>query len=709
MSNYQSHILPTLQDLSSSTSESIRVAYVTAESVGKSTRLVPDLWNHVKATRADAQGLYILFDQEEIKVTSYNIRYREDTDITNGIPSIENARKLGLISYESFNTLMEDTADPSTLLRHQDMILFIDVEHIPTVDGELSIGIVVDWIRGLKKLQEVNLTVVLLGGKIREDIGNILHFYDIHPFHLVWEEERKYKQETLEDTDKVIEVIRLSLFESPQCGLAPYVVICTPIAEAYDIFIKPINNITGRNIRCLSIGRDSNMENITRSIIQSEPTVIFLEENLSSYVSIPNLRCVISIDHKRTRIFDPSTSQFPIAAIPISEGDIFRQKAWVGKGDRADSERPTFYTSWDDEWLQNNKSKDDTHIESDSAHLLLAVSKIFKCLAYPEVPVPALNGSLSVLREVRRRLVILGCLADDAPTSQITPLGIRTLYYIKHKTFNGLGNFHVAYLLARIENDTTLSIPSKRVLIRMVALSIYRNDNNLYTFTEEAAQSLKEDDGLAFDVITEDCAGIGKQNSHYGQLWCELGILDKMNVENSVGHALFGGKTIIERGKGSMRVKAAVLLKVQIYIRGLETLFGIEPSKNLIEETMLNQDEIRDVFHILALTYLFQMVFFKKWFSTSFTTASPYDMISLQPVRLELEPTLGELTPHMATGDQENGGVFAIYQESFIYNEKFSPVYLTILPVGTLQRIVDSFGAPNLWALVSTQYPVPTA
>ncbi|KAI2784205.1 hypothetical protein F4815DRAFT_502009 [Daldinia loculata] len=700
MSNYQSHILPALQQLSSSASEPIRVAYVTAESVGKSTRLVPDLWNHVKATRAGAQGLYILIDPEEAKVTSHDILSREAASVINEVPSIQNADQLGLISYECFNTLMEDTADPSTLLRHQDMILFVDIEYIPTVDGDLGIGIVVDWIRGLKTLQEVNLTVVLLAGNTREDIVDVLDLYDIHPLHLAWEEARNYEQKELKDTDEAVEAIRLALFESPQIGIEPYVVICAPIAEAYEIFIQPINRATGQDVRCLSLGNDSNMDDIARAIIEDKPTVLFLEDSLNSYIPVPNLRCVISASHKRVRIFDPSTSQFPMAAVPISEGDVFRQRAWASKVTRTDGDRPTFYTLWSDEWFRANKSKDNTHIHGDSMRLVLAASKRFNSIAYPQAPVPALIGNLSILREVHRRLVIMGCLADDAPTSKITPLGIRTLCYTKHKRFNRVGSIHVAYLLAQIETNTKLSIPSKRVLIRMVALTLHKS---LYTLTEEAVESLKEEDTVALEAIIEDCAGIGKQNSHYGQLWCELGIWVKIEAEKAAIHTVLDGKTTIEKGEGYMRVNVGPCLQVKGYAHGLETHLGMEACKDPIAETMLTQHELGDVFDILARTYLFQAIFipFGKM-------VMPNDMISLQPVRLGVRPQLVAFTPRTETGDPEKRGFFAIYQESLIYEGELAPVYITMLPGGVLQRIVDSFGAPDLPALVLTHYPVPT-
>ncbi|KAI0852152.1 hypothetical protein F5Y00DRAFT_259111 [Daldinia vernicosa] len=701
MSNYESHVLPALQQLSSSTSEPIRVAYVTAESVGKSTKLVPDLWKHVKATRADAQGLYILLDRGEATFASLVISSREAAvDIIDQVP--DNQHELGLISCEYFNALMEDTADPSTLFRHQDMILFVDVEHIPTVHGDMSIGVIVDWIRGLKALQDVNLTVVFLAGNTREDIADVLDFHDIHPLHLAWEEAKNYEREELEDANEVVEAIRLALFESPQVGMAPCVVICSPMDEAYGRYVQPIDRSAGRDIRCLPLVNPVDMDYVADFVREDKPTVIFLGDSLAHYVpAIPNLRCVISFSHKRARIFDPLTSQFPMAGLPISEGDVFRQRAWASKAARADGDRPTFYTAWSDGWFQANKSKDGTHIKSDSMHLLLAAIKKFNSFAYPEVPVPALNGCSSLLGEVRRRLVIMGCLAKDAPTSQITPLGMRTLYYINHKTFNHTGNFHVAHLLARIETDPKLSIPSKRVLIRMTALTIYKN---FYTLTDEAAQSLEEDDMTPLDVIIEDCAGIGKQNSYYGQLWCALGILAKMEAEKTAKHSLVNLETIVERGEGYMRVNVDACNKIEFYCRELEIHFGIvEACKDPIAETMLTQDESDHVFEVLARTYLFQVIYFP------FDTAlKPNDMISLRPVRLGASPELVDLTERRSTGDPEKFGFFAIYQESLTYGGDLAPTHLTVLPGGILQRIVDSFGAPNLSALVLTRYPVPT-
>ncbi|KAI1808780.1 hypothetical protein F4811DRAFT_498774 [Daldinia bambusicola] len=377
MSNYKSHILPALQQLSSPASEPVSVAYVVANSVGKSTVLVPDLWKHVKATRAGAQGLYILYNQEEAELVADHIAEREAVEVINGVPDADSPHKLGLVSFDHFNELMTGSEDPFSLLRHRDVILFADVNHIPTVSGEISIGLLVNWIKGLRSLEGVKVTIVLLACNHREDIGDIFKTYDIRITNLSWDEDIRYNEEEIETDDEIIDAILPILDEPTEGGAAPWVVIFAPRVEMTKRIIEPLNEFANQDIRYASIGREIPKSRIRAITGIDKPTILFVEDGLSNCLPLQNLRCAISLPYKRERIFDPSTSQFPVTAIPISKGDLFRQRAWLTKSAKKGGHRPTLYTMWEPEWFQANKSQDNVVVKADTMRLLLEASTMF--------------------------------------------------------------------------------------------------------------------------------------------------------------------------------------------------------------------------------------------------------------------------------------------------------------------------------------------
>ncbi|KAI1469056.1 uncharacterized protein F4812DRAFT_470795 [Daldinia caldariorum] len=625
MSNYESHILPALQQLSSPASEPISVAYVVANSVGKSTVLVPDLWKHVKATRPDAQGLYILSNQEEAELVVDDIAEREAAEVINEVPDADSRHKLGLVSFDHFNELMTGSEEASPVLRHQDAILFADVDHIPTVSGEISIGILVNWIQRLRSLEDVKVTIVLLACNDREDVDNVFYSYDIRATCLRWEEDAQYDEQEIESYEEIVDILLPILNEPTHGGAAPYVAIFAPLVEMTSRIMEPLHKFSNEGIRYVSIDKEIPKLRIREITGVDKPTVLF------------NLRCAISLPHKCERVFDAST---------------------ISKSAKKGGHRPTLYTMWDSEWFQANKSKDN-----------VVASATFGSLAYPSVPVPALGGSSSLIAEMRRRLVIMGCIDKAAPISRITAFGARVLHYVRNKEFNRFRNIHVAHLLAQIETGRELSLRSKRVLIRMAALTTYRP---WYTLTDEATEK----------KLGEDCVGVGKQNAHYGQLWCELGIWSKLSAERSIQHALVDGAPFIERAAGLMRVMVDSCQLMDEYVTALEDHLGLDRCDNLIAETKLEPREQRQM-----VSFVYEQ------------GLPPRDLALMRLVHLGVLPS----------GRPEDGGFFAIYQDSAAHEGILEPLYLTMLPKEVSAWMVERLGAQYLLSLVSTTYPVPTS
>ncbi|OTB13389.1 hypothetical protein K445DRAFT_304094 [Daldinia sp. EC12] len=705
--NYE-ELLPALVEFSSSTSKPVNVACVFADPIGKSTVLVPDLWKHVKAARPETRGLYIVYNQVEADLVANNVAQLKATDVISEIPSADDAheqqqqQQLDVISFDRFNKAMTDSEDKTCPLDHECSIVFADMEQISTVDGDMTIGILVNWIRGLRRLTDgVRVTVVFLADRdlYRMDVDDVFYAHEIRPAYFEWDERPAYTEYQIEKSG-VAHFIRSALFESPRTDAAPWVVLFASEREAvFAELVEPLTRDPDRRIRWASVDRDTEADGIVEMMSVDEPTVLFVDNNFRSCLPLKNLRCAISFPYKKVRIFDPSTSQFPLADIPISDGDLRRQRAWVMKSAKTGGHVPDFYNAWDNEWFGANKSDDRALMRGDTMRLLLEASKTFGGLAFPEVPVPSLRGSPSLLGEMHRRLVIMNCISLNAPTSEITPMGEKVLFYLRHKGFNRSGSTEVAHLLARIETNPELSLAGKRVLIRMAAVTANRP---MYELTDEAARSIRDEDMEALDAIREDCAGVGKENADYGQLWCELGIWTKITAEDAAAHAMFQGKDSVEIAGGYMRVSVKSCLKIADYVESLEAHLGIKPCVDMMAETALAPAELEAVFETLAWSYLFQMVFFNYDL-----TLPPRDFISLQPVDLSLRPSLAAFESEARNNPQDCGGFATIYQEATIYGGKFAPRYLTMIPNDLPGKMIRYTDAVNLFSLVVTTFPVP--
>ncbi|KAK6956030.1 hypothetical protein Daesc_003677 [Daldinia eschscholtzii] len=700
--NYEG-LLPALVEFSSSTSKPVNVAWVFADPIGKSTVLVPDLWKRVKAARPETRGLYIVCNQVEAELVASNVAQLRATDVISKIPSADDAHEqLGVISFDRFNKAMTDSGDQPCPLDHECSILFADMEQIQTVDGDMTIGILVNWIRGLRRLKDgVRVTVIFLADRhlCRLDVDDVFYAHEIRPAYFEWDERVAYDEFKIDESG-VTHFIRSALFESPQTDAAPWVVLFAPDREvAFAEFVEPLARDPDRRIRWASVDGDTEADRIVEMMSADEPTVLFVRNDFSSCLPLKNLRCAISFPYKKVRMFDPSTSQFPLADIPISDGDLHRQRAWVAKSAKAGGNVAEFYRVWDGEWFRASKSDNKAPIRGDTMRLLLEASKTFGGLAFPEVPVPSLRGSPSLLGETHRRLVIMNCISLRTPTSEITPMGKKVLFYLKHKGFNHSGSTEVAHLLARIETNPELSLPGKRVLILMAAVTANRP---MYELTDEAARSILNEDMEALNAIREDCAGVGKENADYGQLWCELGIWTKIAAEDTADRAVVEGRDFVEMADGYMRVSVNSCVRIADYVKNLEAHLGIKPCKDMMAETALAPAELEPVFETLAWSYLFQMVFFNYDL-----ISPPGDFISLHPVDLSLTPSLAAFRSEARKNPQDCGGFATIYQEATINRDKLAPRYLTMIPNDLPGKMIRYAGADNLFSLVATTFPVP--
>ncbi|KAI1410069.1 hypothetical protein F5Y13DRAFT_80554 [Hypoxylon sp. FL1857] len=697
MNSYVDQFLPTLQNTLPPTSAGnvvLKVIYIQAGPVGKSLRLVPDLWKHVKSTRPNAQGFYVVSSQIEAGLLQhvYSSTGIIEAEV-DAMPQGDDLRILSIISYDSLRQLLSKDRSIA-MINHRDLILFMDIEYSPSVVGEMCVSLIHDWVSQLKG--KTNVTIICLAALERADIKNTYLQAGFRLFAIDWIDSPPVpERELVNEQTEISNIIRSTLLNPAEQGNSPYVVIFGEFEEIRQTYIVPLFRETGRMFDCMALRRDSSLPYVQEVFNSARPTLLCVDPSFGASVPVSNLRHVISPATKMVDIFEPSTSQFPKARIPLSDADIYHQKSWVSKALNAAGDPPVY---WSSRHLKDKRSENDAPLRGQMMRLCLDASSRFESLV--NAPVPAFQEvGESLISETKRRLRIIGCLADDTPMPRITPLGIRTLAYIEHQKLNPRRIFRLGNLLARIETDNTLSVPTKRVLIRMAALTCYRP---LYQLQGDAADRLLEEDPVVLAAIKADSAGIGQQESDKGQLWCELGLWTKMLVDGSIMTALNMGLDFAPRAQGFMQIDVATCVRVRDYVRLLESQLGMPDAADELGETMLSDRERWHVLETLTWTYLHQLVFFP----SETLKEPPNDLVSLRRVEMQSCAHPTTFLSRMAEYQLDRGGFCAIYQDVLYNGNRLVPLDLTFVPDGMMKRIRQRFGNMSLTSLIQTLYPI---
>ncbi|KAI6080492.1 hypothetical protein F4821DRAFT_251413 [Hypoxylon rubiginosum] len=712
MSNYKSHVLPQLQELISCKAKNengirINAAYVTAGPFGKSTKLVPEVWKHAKATRSNPQGLYVQRTAIQIGAMVYRLHQMNITDVArNTVPRGDDRSELGLVTYDDFQTTLRSDMDcpkPSdAMLDHQDMVLFVDVEDAPTVLGEVTIGLLVSWLEGLGKLPArlragVNITVILLGSTLKDDVATVFEtFLGNRPTHVDWVEDLQIEEQAVDDIENVtMEIIRSTLvypFQNddavPDNEPGPCVLIFMQVSQATQTFYAPLVRTVGRVPQIIALSRDIDFDR-WGSLVDNRPKIVCADPDLCFSLPLPNVKYVISMQTKMVRVADQA-SQFSCRTIPISAADVRLQRSFALKC------RATYLTEWTKEWHEENRSDDEALLDGQMMRFCLEVSRVFGNLWYQKTPVPALRHDMPLIREVKRRLHDMGCLPTDDARAVLTPLGFSTLTYISGGKLNRHEDFHLANLLARIETDTTLSIPAKRVLIRVAALT---NHRPVISFAEDAVYRIMVQDPEALAAIKEDSVGVGRQQAGNGQIWTELGIWMKAKVESAIIASMRNGVNVASRAEGIVKINIKAAEKAQEHVKQIEERLGMTPCLEEVVDTMLSDAERLQVLETLTRAYLHRIVFF----CLDPPNEPPSDLVSLRRLRVDIQPHPIPLATIMAQSGGQPGGFYAIYQEIASNTDVgLMPLYLTLIPRSVLRKIVGDEGLSSLYST----YPI---
>ncbi|OTA97998.1 hypothetical protein M426DRAFT_261072, partial [Hypoxylon sp. CI-4A] len=715
MSNYTQEVLPNLQTLvTSAPSKGPRTAYVTAGPVGKSTRLVPDLWKYTKMARPNAQGIYVVASEAEAFVLGSYLSASCDTEISSRELAPYGSGKLCLLSYRDFQMLYE-TEEFSSMVNSKDVVLFVDVKDQPTITSEWFMATLIRWVDQLllQGDSEIRFTMVMLAAGFDETLRLVLQRHHIEPLQIKWRESSIDRititeiESDEEVQDRIHSIVLQPIIDDIPftSGLpGPCVIIFGDVHEIGARLLEPLRIKVGISAENKVLNEASPPEYVLDCIYSEAPRVISVESGFSASLAVPNLQYVASLPLKRVRIFDRQTSQFPISPIMLSVGDVDRQKAWIYK---AGNTFPAvdglkYHIRWTLTQLVLHQSRADAEIEGQMMRFCLETSTALETVFSRKTNFTVLEDH-ALAREAGRRLENMRCLTSGTfGVKKATKLGHETLKYIKSVQVNPKNDFHLGNLLAQIKTNSSLSLKAKRVLIRMAAITAHRP---LIQTDWDYMKRMYDEDGEVLNVIRADCAGIGQKEVCNGQLWLELGIWTKVRTQGISPElmTLTDNRFHIPVAGGHIQVLAQTSLDVARYVQDVEKSLHLDPCKDLVKETMLSESERWEVLETLTWAYLHRIVLFP----IGLPDDPAVDLISHQRVRLSDTQHAISLKS-INTGDAKYGGNCAIYQEAAITEGELAPYFLMLLPRGMMNKIVKHFGNDiSLSALLLSSYPVP--
>ncbi|KAI1404189.1 hypothetical protein F4819DRAFT_483812 [Hypoxylon fuscum] len=719
MSNYDDMMTLWMQQMASDESDdkiTIKATYVTAAQYGKSTKLVPDMWDYLQLLRSRPQGLYVQSLPIQSHLLSSHLAGSGVKTLVEQVPRGDEKAKLGLLSYDSWQRTLRDDQSRSSL-EYQNMVLFLDVEQAPTVEGELSIALLVQWIKRVMNRErsrggEINIAIVLLSQDLRLDVlGVFERFINVTPRQFSWEERMGVEMKGISDEDLTdIQNLLHNVFLDDNHAVdvhantpGPFIVILASYELRFDL-VQPLFEKTDKifELRCLT--KNSSVPEILGVMRHNGRCLIFVEPSFDISLPIRNLRYVISLEWKSVGSWDHATSQFLLNnAMCISSADHNTHLGWVIKGLPFVNERPMLTARWTEEFLLEYKSSDIAPLYGQMMRLCLEASRDFPNLLRnrAEVPIPVLyHIDQKIDEEVLRRLHLMGCLHYNGPGNDVvsTALGARTLFYTQHGSLNPDGDIHQGNLIARIETYTTLSMPVRRVLIRIAALT--GREKLCHT-----SSRLVNDDPESLVALRDDSAGVGRQYAGTGEIWTLLGIWLKMRQEDGPARIVLNPvgseRSYVPWGaRGLLRINIQVARKALARIESLEKRLGMSPCLDEVKETQLSEDERCLVLEILLRAYLTRLIVFP----CNSPDRHPHDVVSKQPVDVSREYHPIAFS-HILRGMRgQPGGLCAIYQMSYLLDGGIVPHRLTLIPRSILRKVQDELGGGNLGSVLASDF-----
>ncbi|KAI0020933.1 hypothetical protein F4780DRAFT_740510 [Xylariomycetidae sp. FL0641] len=571
----------------------------------KSTQVIPEIWRTARDARsANLIGIYI--QRHRVELTS--LQHHADNHggyaiVTDDLWTKDNYGRLGLTVYDEFLKMTQAPlpSDPSNASSNTPLLVFLDVEAQPTIYGETIFGIIVQWASNLPVQRDVR--IVLVAPRYRSDINITLQTF--LQTRASWvglpAVVTKPHRNILDHDDEIPghHFIRyLATYEAPpskQDTPGPAVVLI-----GFPLLVKP--KLTGYIDRHLNWKKPNiyefdihtTMDQVFGFLADPKPKIIIVNPSCGISFPIPNVQAVVSHDSTLGAVFYPPMAHFTTKLSGFTQSQRDLATAWAFKCN-----------------VQLH-TLECTHLDtpSDTDNLLgqlevfcLNTAHYFSSLDVSSAPLPALRGIHQthphLLRRVWRRLQLAKCCRyhPDMKTVGPTPLGKAMLRYFDRQDLCPSHNARLALLLAHIEHDD-LSVFAKRVLIRLAAMC----DTPLFQKTELLEKEIRSMGTRVLSFIEPHCAGEGKTQIHFGDLWVSLGLWLQWKRDGYLTATSNPPWTFLAEGR--IRISFGALDRVDQYVTRLENYLGIPPCQDEIEDTGLSVPDRDAVHEVMVRSYL---------------------------------------------------------------------------------------------------------
>jgi hypothetical protein len=709
----------TCEALNDEPAHGIRAIHLVApHSSGKTMYLVPRVWDHIRSMRPETRVTYVQESQYEATAAAESFDEMTgskgyalvgDVNLEGTAPA--SCGKLLFTWYERLRSALVDKLDNNKYVTPETPLVFIiDLEKLPTVRGQVSIGLLLEYLSRLSRHYEQNTES---GNHL--DVTIITLAVEEAPYIYKWFNEQfgmeikkivaAPSQPAVQRTNESKRSLRqkIAAMRTRQPNFRVSVVAFTSNQEDMDFLGLASSFLHGGSTR----------GEIESAISKDEDYVICIDPSFPRVLHLWATHFV-AFDDKLVRVLHQDSSHFVLDRVSISDSERRWEDAWelaarsftngVGRG------ISTLYTT-------HPAQAKEIPLEADLMYLVWYLCRHWGLCRWCQVPIPYINDiRLNVIDEMRHRLQAMDLVRASPTVVQrvvLTERGraIEKWLYSPHNTSRSI---QLACFLTRIDalrqglsnkRGRETWYPAIRVMIRLAVII----EHGVHELVEVNKKRLKDPDlvqtskplaRLLVRYIQEDAVGPAQDLVGCGALWVALGLWHKHYSE----HGIHNEPSVVQMAKSTMLLDVEKANLVARDVALLENKFSLENVSHHEElaSTAMGPEHEMFIFKLLLTLYIHHQVRFHKSLKT------PMDMASVRIMDMK-EPNLHALIDDDYFGDQQASGKdFTAIYTSMVLDRPghVAPADLTVMPNQAhvaLNQQIKSSGAPQLLVSMSAR------
>ncbi|ETS77912.1 hypothetical protein PFICI_09974 [Pestalotiopsis fici W106-1] len=630
---------------------------------GKSTKLVPKIWQQLSSRSPNITGIYAVqtsteakllhtyYQKSQVMKTSISVkktRDRHDIHLWDQNHVRNGSDEMFLCGHGTLSTMLQQQKSTQPPILNPCLAIFMDLEPVSTALGECLLGQVIQTLRDLRFANRATpISLVLLGSHIRPG-------------------------------------------QTPPEKPQPSVALFMTHDDARIAVIDPVVMILAEPSTVYYIDKTSRKSDVYKMANSQEPKLVCIDPSgRYTLPPIKNLGIALSSGSREAYPFHHPTSQYPYARVGLSRLELERQ-ASILQG----QEESNLQLARDREWLDSVDpcpAQDAAWIQE----LIILSYRFWSDGASMLMPLPVLDeiprGSL---REARRRLVAMRAVEGDIATGF-------------HPTEIGMAMANELMLVDKWSPDTLL-----RIMIRLVVICYYKPRKLFSLSIKEALQWDKgENTSAILSKVQADCAGVGAQEYYNGSIWLALGLYENLVVQDKI--SLNQHNRYMPVADDCIDLDMRVVHRITKMIAHLETRLLPEPVDKTLPTSFATPADRLEAYEILAWSYLHQTVFMPK--PINHPNVRAFDITSRQPADITRHffiPVDRAKRNYMLLENPSVPGYAAFYLVSVTPPKTPNGLValvtmdLNLIPPAVLDRIENETGE-KLAALTRTLYTIP--